>query len=273
MQAQALCSSFEATSVISNFSEETRPWVRNLVDFFEACKEEQESRISYLTGIKPSARLASVLVLLFERDRHLRVLATVRGKNLKTHGGQTSLPGGKMEEGDHGDIFTTAYREANEEVALPLSHPNIHTLGILELQPFHGLVVTPVVALLTGISVLDHLKARDGEVDLIYSHPLQGFVEPNIAPKYDILVSHGGRDWPYELQYHNHQDYIVEALDNMVYRLHRFQTSTAPVTGLTADVLIRTAEIAYKKQPVYERYALGQVRNFDTLVAMFEKLR
>ena len=51
-----------------------------------------------------------MLVLLFERDNHLRVLVTVRGKNLKTHGGQTSLPGGKMEETDGGDILTTAVR-------------------------------------------------------------------------------------------------------------------------------------------------------------------
>ena len=58
---------------------------------------------------KPTSRLAAVLVLLFERDDHLRVLLTTRAKQLRTHGGETSLPGGKMEDGDE-DIITTAVR-------------------------------------------------------------------------------------------------------------------------------------------------------------------
>lgn len=59
-------------------------------------------------GVEPYSRLAAVLVLLFERDGALRVLVTTRGENLKTHGGQTSLPGGKMDAEDNRDVFTTA---------------------------------------------------------------------------------------------------------------------------------------------------------------------
>lgn len=58
---------------------------------------------------KPISRLAAVLVLLFERDDHLRVLLTTRAKQLRIHGGETSLPGGKMEDGDK-DIIATAVR-------------------------------------------------------------------------------------------------------------------------------------------------------------------
>lgn len=59
-------------------------------------------------GVEPYSRLAAVLVLLFERDGVLRVLMTMRGKNLKTHGGQSSLPGGKMDVEDNRDVVATA---------------------------------------------------------------------------------------------------------------------------------------------------------------------
>ena len=56
---------------------------------------------------KPFSRLAAVLVLLFEKEGHVFVLLTTRAKKLRTHGGETSLPGGKMDEGDK-DIIATA---------------------------------------------------------------------------------------------------------------------------------------------------------------------
>jgi len=57
---------------------------------------------------KPTSRIAAVLVLLFERKGHLRVLLTTRAKRL-AHGGETCLPGGHMEETDR-DIMATAVR-------------------------------------------------------------------------------------------------------------------------------------------------------------------
>jgi len=56
------------------------------------------------------SRIAAVLVLLFEREGHLRVLLTTRAKRLKVHGGETCLPGGHMEEADGDVIEVTAVR-------------------------------------------------------------------------------------------------------------------------------------------------------------------
>lgn len=114
---------------------DTQRYVKNLIDYFESTKDQQDSRMTYLfvsylfpylssidLGLmlhsiyrmsffdrkdKPTSRLAAVLVLLFEKHGHLRVLLTTRAKQLRTHGGETSLPGGKMEDGDR-DIITTA---------------------------------------------------------------------------------------------------------------------------------------------------------------------
>ncbi len=61
----------------------------------------------------PKSKRAAVLVLLYEKGGVLRVLLTTRAKTLRTHPGQTALPGGKMDEADQ-DITDTA-------VSLPAS--------------------------------------------------------------------------------------------------------------------------------------------------------
>ena len=50
---------------------------------------------------------AAVLIVLYEKDSHLRVLLTTRSKTLRAHPGQTALPGGKMDDTDR-DVIETA---------------------------------------------------------------------------------------------------------------------------------------------------------------------
>lgn len=90
------------------------------------------------------------------------------------------------------------YREAHEEVGLPLDHPGVHTLCIL--RPFIAwtrsfVLVTPVVALLTDLSVLEDLRAAPGEVDLIYDHPLEALLDPQLS-KAEPLVDLNSELWP-----------------------------------------------------------------------------
>lgn len=49
---------------------------------------------------RPYSRFAAVLVLLYEKDRELRVLLTTRAKTMRSHPGQTALPGGKVDDTD-----------------------------------------------------------------------------------------------------------------------------------------------------------------------------
>ncbi|TFK49521.1 hypothetical protein OE88DRAFT_1662001 [Heliocybe sulcata] len=212
----------------------------------------------------PSTKLAAVLVLLFERAGELRVLLTTRSKSLRSHPGQTALPGGKVDPTDV-DIIATAFREANEEVGLPLDCPDIYTLCLL--RPFLSsskLFVTPVVAFLTEPSVLEDLKANPTEVDCIFSHPLEAILDPSIARK-EPLVPIGSEHWPYEVELHSTTDTVLSWLNDATYRMHRFRSSASPIKGLTSEILTATAEIAFARPPTYERYAGGQIKEFAML--------
>lgn len=201
----------------------------------------------------PIKKLAGVLVLIYEHSGELRVLLTTRSKALRTHAGQTALPGGRVDEED-ADIVHTALREANEEVALPLASPHIHLLCLLD--PFvslHGLVVTPVVAFLSDSSVLETLVPGDGEVDRIFNHPLESLLDPSILEA-ETLVEAGTEDWPYPEHVHNMSDHVLPSLNDISYRNHRFRSCASPVKGLTSDILIKTAEVTYGVSAKYERY-------------------
>ena len=178
----------------------------------------------------PISKLAAVLVLLYERAGGLRVLLTTRSKELRSQSGQTALPGGKVDEADAGVVETAVslslfpclllvplwdragplttsrhfgqFREADEEVAFSLRSPHVHTLCTLD--PFvsrNDLVVTPVVALLDDVSVLEGLRAAPGEVSHIFDHPLEALLDPKLA-RSEALVPLGSEDWPYEAELH-----------------------------------------------------------------------
>lgn len=57
--------------------------------------------------------------------------------------------------------------------------------------------MSPVVALLTDLSVLGDLIPSKGEVDVIFDHPLEALLDPSLSTQED-LVEIGGELWPYE---------------------------------------------------------------------------
>ncbi|KIK62616.1 hypothetical protein GYMLUDRAFT_198424 [Collybiopsis luxurians FD-317 M1] len=162
-------------------------------------------------------RLASVLVLLYSHAGILRVLLTTRSKNLRSHPGETALPGGRVDETDK-DTIETAFREANEEVNLPypsslsmpnglnsiaadaLTSPYIHTLCALtpHIAPW-GIVITPVVAYLSTSSPYESahmylqtiLRANPDEVDRIFTHPLEAILDPTLLVNPAFTVAEG----------------------------------------------------------------------------------
>ncbi|KAI5119117.1 hypothetical protein M0805_007863 [Coniferiporia weirii] len=207
----------------------------------------------------PTTKLAAVLVLLYEKEDRLRVLLTTRSKKLRSHPGQTALPGGKCDDSDI-DVIDTAYREANEEVGLPRGSPSMHVLCVL--RPFlsqYRLLVTPVVALLTDLELLTSLTPCEGEVDAIFEHPLEAILDPSLAAGLP-LVEKKSENWPYEDELYNTSD--ARWLSETGYRMHRFRSTASPIKGLTADILIAVAEIAFNRGPMYDRWALGQINSF-----------
>jgi 8-oxo-dGTP pyrophosphatase MutT (NUDIX family) len=90
------------------------------------------------------ARCAAALLLVFPRDGRAHVALTLRAASLMHHGGQVSLPGGRIEPDE--TIEAAALREAHEEVGL--ASDDVEVVG--RLTPLHipvsGFVLHPVVA-------------------------------------------------------------------------------------------------------------------------------
>ncbi|GJL90561.1 CoA pyrophosphatase [Hyphococcus sp.] len=110
---------------------------------------------------------AAVLVPLIRRAEGFRVILTVRARDMPSHAGQISFPGGKVEPQDQSPV-ATALREAHEEVNIPpesvdvIGQLGIHKGGL-------GFSVTPVVGI-----VDPHAPLRPclREVDEIFEVPL-----------------------------------------------------------------------------------------------------
>ncbi|CAE6507758.1 unnamed protein product [Rhizoctonia solani] len=207
-------------------------------------------------------KTAAVLLLLFVRDGHLRVLLTTRSKHLRSHPGDVALPGGKTDPMDASPV-ATALREAHEEIGLPAPSPAVHILGLLSpFVSYYRLAVTPVIAFLSDLTLLDHLKPNPEEVDEIFDHPLEAILSPelaaSLAPRPEQPLSRRGTEqWPYDSEYHEMND--SPWLHGSWYRMHRFRTVTTPISGLTSDILILAAQIAYVRNTDYERYAKDHV--------------
>ncbi|KAF8674124.1 NUDIX domain [Rhizoctonia solani] len=154
-------------------------------------------------------------------------------------------------------------REANEEIGLPVPSSAVHVLGVLTpFVSYYKLAVTPVIAFLSDLSLLEHLKPNPEEVDEIFDHPLEAILSPelaaSLAPKPGRLLSERGSEkWRYEPEYHYMRDSAW--LHGSQYRMHKFRSVTTPISGLTSDILILAAKIAYVRNTDYERYAENHV--------------
>jgi 8-oxo-dGTP pyrophosphatase MutT (NUDIX family) len=119
---------------------------------------------------KPSG----VLIILYPNNKEWYTVFIER-TSFGLHGGQISLPGGKMEEYDF-DLKATALREASEEVGVDKS--KIEVLG--ELTPLHvphsNFRITPVVGYLDEVPLL---KRNVREVKSIIQLSLTDFFDKN----------------------------------------------------------------------------------------------
>jgi len=117
---------------------------------------------------------AAVLVPLIERPDGFHVLLTRRTETLRSHAGQISFPGGRIESDDP-TVEAAALREAREEIGL--SPERVEILGRLgRYRTGTGYLVHPVVAVLEPPLTL---RADPVEVAEIFEVPLSFFLDPN----------------------------------------------------------------------------------------------
>lgn len=100
---------------------------------------------SVLGEVPPDARDSAVLCLLYEEDGEPHVVLTRRSPRMRLHAHEIAFPGGRKDDTDP-DLWATAVREAEEEVALDASL--IRPVGALDSFVTVGsrTLVTPFVA-------------------------------------------------------------------------------------------------------------------------------
>lgn len=89
-------------------------------------------------------RDAAVLIGLVPRDGVLNVLLTVRAEEMRSHAGQVSFPGGRVDDSD-ASVVHAALRELTEETGI--SNDCVRPFGVLPpVATISGYQVVPVVA-------------------------------------------------------------------------------------------------------------------------------
>ena len=114
---------------------------------------------------------AAVLVAITDRPSP-GVLLTVRRENLRTHAGQISFPGGRLDPGE--DAIAAALREAEEEIGLPPSAVELWGTA----DPYctiTGYRVTPVLGLVPPDLTL---APHEHEVAGWFEAPLSFLLDP-----------------------------------------------------------------------------------------------
>jgi 8-oxo-dGTP pyrophosphatase MutT (NUDIX family) len=162
----------------------------------------------------PNARVAAVLIALFEEDGEARVVLTRRTTTLPSHQGEVAFPGGKVHDDE--DERTAALREAQEEVGLDPA--TVEIVGELDhmVTVSSRFVLAPFVGFLSG---RPELKANDAEVEFIFDVSLSDLMSDPVfrTELWDI----GAGEWA----------------------MHFFELDHDIVWGATARVLFQLLEL------------------------------
>ncbi|PWN88983.1 hypothetical protein FA10DRAFT_134000 [Acaromyces ingoldii] len=233
-----------------------------------------------------------------DMEPELHVICSTRAMHLSSHPGQASLPGGKVDRSDVDpqsgqlDVAMTAIRETCEEVGLdPRAQEVGDCVHLYTARPFlskTALLVHPVIYFLpprSAYKTLSSLSPSPDEVDLVWSYPLRALLSskmPTTIPAAGSSASERplfarlsdpssvDRHRPPQETFRTYSD--VPWLLAGHYRLHRFRSPHQLVKGLTADVLIHCASLAYDCPPRYAAFSPDQA-SWDDCVAYLVKKR
>jgi 8-oxo-dGTP pyrophosphatase MutT (NUDIX family) len=128
------------------------------------------------TGV-PAAREvnAGVLAALFEEDGEARLILTRRSTGLRTHRGEVSFPGGRMDPGE--GPLETALREAYEEVGLD---PALVT-AVGWIHPVLTLVsASLIMPVLATLAERPQLVPNPTEVERVFDVSLAELADPSV---------------------------------------------------------------------------------------------
>ncbi|HXQ90344.1 MAG TPA: CoA pyrophosphatase [Acidimicrobiales bacterium] len=180
---------------------------------------EGAARVTF-DGFPDPGAPAAVLVALFERDGETRVVLTRRAAHLRTHTGEVSFPGGRLDGGETPE--SGALREAVEEVGLDPAA--VETVGRLTtLTTFSsGATITPVVGTLRSEP---RLVANPHEVEHVFDVSLAELAADGVFREERWVVP--GRPMP-----------VVDAGEDGSFPVTFFELPDDTVWGATARMLV-----------------------------------
>jgi len=148
--------------------------------------------------VPPDARDSAVLCLLYESEGEPHVVLTRRSPRMRLHAHEIAFPGGRKDDTDP-DLWATAVREAEEEVALDAA--GVERVGALDSFVTVGsrTLVTPYVAvadrppLLTPspdeVESIRHVSLRELLLDEVWREeiwPLRHFGAPRAITFFEL---------------------------------------------------------------------------------------
>ncbi len=120
---------------------------------------------------------AAVLAVMFEEpdEREARLIFTRRSNGLRTHRGEVSFPGGRLEEGE--EPADAALREAHEEVGL---NPALVT-PVGWIHPLMTMASSSVILpILATVARRPRLVANPAEVERVFDVTVSDLADPAI---------------------------------------------------------------------------------------------
>jgi 8-oxo-dGTP pyrophosphatase MutT (NUDIX family) len=125
----------------------------------------------------PAVRVvnAGVLALLFDEAGEARLLFTKRATTLRSHRGEISFPGGRLEEGE--DATNAALRETYEEIAV--NPASVTVMGWIHpvLTMVSGSLIMPIVG---RAGSRPPVTASPAEVERVFDVSLRQLADPEI---------------------------------------------------------------------------------------------
>lgn len=162
---------------------------------FRATVRERLAEVgSEALEVPAGGRIAAVLVLFAEDpEEGLQLVLTRRRRDLRSHPGQLSFPGGRVDEAD-ADVVETALREAAEEMALRPATVSLLGRGRVFYLPPSRFWVAPVIG---WWDEPHHLVANPDEVEEVLRVPVRRLLEPERFR--GVPLSAGGSTWAWQL--------------------------------------------------------------------------
>ena len=138
-------------------------------------------------------RPAAALLLLYAHDGEWWLPLTVRVSGLRAHGGQVSLPGGRLDHAGE-TVAEAALREAHEEIGVAPSAVDV--LGPLTPLPIavSGYLLHPIVG---AAAQRPAFVLAPDEVDRIIQLPIARLLQPDAVSWEQRALSSGSLDVPY----------------------------------------------------------------------------